>query len=104
VLKHPRRVKVERDKDLSEAVDGVIADGAPRLLVRDGETVAVLLSPEAYATLGEGADTDIWAGYDPERALVALRQAKGALRGVDREQLLKDIHDARSQDSHGRPA
>ena len=47
---------------------------------------------------------DIWANYDPTRALEALRACRGMLRGVDREQLLKDIHNARGQDSTGRPA
>ncbi len=33
----------------------------------------------------EGAD--IWAGYDPELARAAIREAAGALRGVDLEAL-----------------
>ncbi len=47
---------------------------------------------------------DIWAGYNPQRAKQALKQSAGALAGVDRDSLLKDIHDQRGQDSHGRPA
>ncbi len=45
---------------------------------------------------------DIWANYDPQRAKQALKQSAGALAGVDRGSLLKDIHDQRGQDSHGR--
>ncbi len=47
---------------------------------------------------------DIWASYDPQQAKQALKQSAGALIGVDRDSLLKDIHDQRGQDSHGRPA
>ena len=47
---------------------------------------------------------DIWANYDSERARAALRSLRGLLKGVDREKLLKDIYEARGQDSKGRPA
>ena len=46
MLRHPRKISIEKDQDLHRAMYGVIADRAPRLLVRDGETVAVILSPE----------------------------------------------------------
>jgi hypothetical protein len=46
--------------------------------------------------------SDPWVGYDPKRVKEALRQSAGALRGVDREGLLRDIHLAREQDSRGR--
>jgi hypothetical protein len=49
-------------------------------------------------------EPNIWASYDAELAVAALRQTKGALSGVDREQLLKDIHEQRGQNSIGRPA
>jgi excisionase family DNA binding protein len=49
-------------------------------------------------------EPDIWANYDPERARASLRSLRGLLKGVDREKLLKDIHEARGQDSKGRPA
>ncbi|NJN82941.1 MAG: hypothetical protein HC802_12125 [Caldilineaceae bacterium] len=47
---------------------------------------------------------DIWAGYDPVKVRSALKESAGALRGVDAEQLMADIHLARQQDSEGRPA
>src|SRR3990167_2485094 len=103
MLRHPRKISIEKDQDLHTAVDGVIADRAPRLLVRDGETVAVILSPEDYAAIGNDRDADLWVDYDPERARAALRACVGALAGVDREELLRDIHEARGQASAGRP-
>ncbi len=47
---------------------------------------------------------DIWATYDPKKAIEGLRKSKGAITGVDREALQKDIRDLRGQDSTGRPA
>lgn len=47
---------------------------------------------------------DIWANYDPKRAGEALRACWGILRGIDREKFLKEMHEARGQDSTGRPA
>jgi hypothetical protein len=46
--------------------------------------------------------SDIWASYDPGKVQEALRQSAGALKGVDREQLLQNIHAAREQESRGR--
>lgn len=103
MLKHARRVKLEKDQHLGEALDGVVSDGSPRLLVRDGETIAVIVSPEDYAELGEGPGQDVWSAYDPERARRALRAGAGALVGVDRAALLRDLRDGRSQASAGRP-
>jgi hypothetical protein len=47
---------------------------------------------------------DIWTDYDPQRVRQGLRRSVGALAGVDRDALQKDIHRQRQQDSQGRPA
>ncbi len=49
---------------------------------------------------------DIWADYDPKRAIEAIDKSAGALKraGVDAEQLEKDIYEDRTQNSTGRPA
>jgi hypothetical protein len=47
---------------------------------------------------------DIWANYDPEKVREGLRKSAGALKGVDIEELKRDIRDQRGQDSTGRPA
>jgi len=49
-------------------------------------------------------DRDIWANYDPDRARKAFRQARGILKGINREKFLEEMHEARGQDSEGRPA
>ena len=47
---------------------------------------------------------NIWTSYDPEIVRRGLMESAGALAGVDREALLRDIHGAREQASHGRLA
>jgi hypothetical protein len=47
---------------------------------------------------------DIWADYDADRVRQALRASRGALTGVDRADLLADVHAQRGQNSDGRPA
>jgi hypothetical protein len=47
---------------------------------------------------------DIWTNYDPQKVRQGLKSSAGALAGVDRDALLKDIHSQRQQDSQGRPA
>ena len=65
---------------------------------------------EGWLTIPEEAEDldvpdrlgNIWAGYDAGKVKEALRQSAGALKGVDREHLLRDIHAAREQESRGR--
>jgi hypothetical protein len=49
---------------------------------------------------------DIWADYDPERALSAVEKSAGILKraGVDAARLEQDIYEDRTQNSTGRPA
>ena len=83
-------------KHLDEVFDRLKREGRPVLVDRDGELYRI-----------EPAQTepyDFWAEYDVERAREALEASRGALRGVDRAQLLVDIHAQRGQDSRGRPS
>ena len=47
---------------------------------------------------------DIWADYDPKKAIEGIRKSRGALKGVAIAALQRDIRDQRRQDSKGRPA
>jgi hypothetical protein len=47
---------------------------------------------------------DIWANYDPKKAIEGIRKSRGALKGVDRDTLQREIREQRGQDSKGRPA
>jgi len=103
VPKLPRRVNVKADHDIISVVEDVQRDGEPRLLQRSGIDIAVILSLSEYEALTNGDDS-IWATYDAEKVKERLHSAAGALAGVGREQLLRDVYDARGQDSRGRPA
>jgi hypothetical protein len=57
--------------------------------------VGVVGSVNAWASDSVVGPEDIWANYDPAQVKAALRQARGALTGVDRQQLVSDIYEAR---------
>jgi hypothetical protein len=73
---------------------------ARALATADVNTEIVLDSNGVRYTV---APEDIFAGYDPQAALRALRASRGALKGVDTEQLLADLAEQRSQDPVRRP-
>jgi PHD/YefM family antitoxin component YafN of YafNO toxin-antitoxin module len=104
MLKRPKKVRLESDQDMVRVIESVIADHAPRMLERDGEDVAVLLSPEDYAALSGAPEIDPWKDYDPARVRDALVKGTGALASIDRKQLKRDLRKARQQASDGRPA
>jgi hypothetical protein len=92
MLTEPHRVRIDPDSELARLLDEV------------GETLVLLEKDGKLYRLSEETAADLWAGYDPQKTKAALRKSAGALRGVDREQLLADLHLGREQDSHGRPA
>ena len=47
-------------------------------------------------------ENDIWKDYDPVKVRKAIREAAGALSGIDHKQLIRDIYEARGQASRGR--
>jgi len=47
----------------------------------------------------ETSTEDIWAQYNPTKVQQALKQSAGTLAGVNREKLLKDIANERTQES-----
>ena len=46
---------------------------------------------------------DIWQNYDPKKAIEGIRKSRGALKGVDRDTLQREIREQRGQDSNGQP-
>jgi hypothetical protein len=76
-----------------------------RLLAQaDRKPVVVERNGARYRVIRE-AD-DIWADYDPEKAMQAIERSAGILKraGVDAERLEKDIYADRTQNSTARPA
>ena len=128
VKRMPRGLKpidISNLPDLVRIAEEVRITGEPRVLRRGSEEVAVVMpigpadepshaSPStdrgeaAEAAIwndvgARGAD-NVWERYDPKRVKEALRRSAGALTGIDRDELLKDIYESRGQDSTGRPS
>jgi hypothetical protein len=83
--------------------DDVARKGRAVLVEREGRLYR--LEPERRPPVLQAADpADVWKHYDAERVKEAFRRGAGLLRGVDREELLRDLHGQREQDSTGRPA
>lgn len=76
--------------------DNIARRNEPVLIEKEGHVYR--LEPERKKQM-----EDIWTRYEPEVVRRGLRTSAGALAGVDREDLLADIHAARQQASHGRP-
>ena len=77
--------------------DNMVRRGDPVLIEREGQIYRLELEDTQQAEA-------LWIGYDPEIVRHGLRESAGALTGIERETLLRDIHQARKQLSHGRPS
>jgi len=90
--------------DLLKAAEEVNTTKTPRLIKRQGETLAMLMP--VGAVVPRRADHQkkrtIWTHYDPQQVRAALKQSAGALQGVERKVLLRDLATQRSQESTGR--
>ena len=86
--------------DIRRLAEEVQATKTPRVLQRDNENIAVVM-PLASAVLAQR--TNIWENYNAKSVQAALRESAGALDGVDKETLLRDIKAARRQETQRRP-
>lgn len=73
-------------------------------MAQHGETVLVEKEGLLFKIEPAQEQQDVWVTYDPKRASQGIKKSAGALSGVDRDTLIKDIHEQRQQDSQGRPA
>lgn len=96
-MKPAQRVRIETDEDMLRSVKGVIADGEPRLLERDGIVVARILPPDPD-DVQTYAGGDIWKDYDAEKLRHAVREVGPVFRTVNTDQLKRDIHEARAEE------
>jgi hypothetical protein len=97
------------DDDGSEAMAAeiktiIVQPGSELAEVRDEATegpVRLVKNGRRFRLVQE--ESDLFANYDPDRVRAALRRSFGVLRGVDIDELLRDLKDQREQDSSGRP-
>ena len=87
--------------DLLKVAEEVNTTKTPRLIKRNGETLALLI-PTGQKT-AHPQKRDIWTHYDPQHVKAALQASAGALQGVSREKLVSDLAEQRGQESAGRP-
>ncbi len=91
----------EADSQLATLIRTAAETGEPLYIQADGEVFKVSIDKPLTGLKHEREDP--WKDYDPERAREAVRQLRGALVGVDRDELLADIMAAREQDPSTRP-
>lgn len=97
MMQEPMRMSFDEFARRLRAIFDTMAQRGEKVLV-EKEGLLFRLEPE------KAPKQDIWADYDPGRVRQGLKSSAGALAGVDRDTLIKDIHGQRQQDSHGRPA
>lgn len=94
--KEPQRIQFDYfTLNLQRVFDDMARAKKKVLVERQGQLYRI--EPE------EEPPGDIWGTYDPQKVKAGLRKSAGALKGVDREQLLADLREGREQDLNGRP-
>ncbi len=73
-------------------------------VLAQAETTTVVLEHDGVAYRLVRDEEPVAAPRDLERILHNLRRSRGALKGVDTTELLRDLREQREQDSAGRPA
>ena len=89
--------------DLLKVAEEVNTTKTPRLIKRNGETLALLMPTGRIKKRRTHLQKrTIWTHYNPQQVKAALRDSKGALQGVNREELLSELAEQRRQESTGR--
>lgn len=118
MVKDLRHIDISDLPELLDIAREVQRSQQPSVLQGDGGDLAMVipLTPaeparpireqalEAQIWADAGTTADPWASYQPERMLQALPRSAGALRGIERDVLLRDLEDAREQETPGRPS
>lgn len=96
MVANQKAVTVSAESELALTLKAAEINGTP-VVIDTGEGRYTLILALADTT------RDTFAHYDPQAAIAGLRALDEALAGVDREQLLRDLHAQRGQNSTGRP-
>lgn len=89
VAKELKRVRLEPNTDLVHVVEDVHADKVPRLIEREGEPLAVLLSPEDYTT--------VFARPKSKRRKRRLLSFAGVWVDLDADRMIEELYRARRE-------
>lgn len=83
-----RTIQVEPGSEVDQLLDQAVA--GPIDLERHGERYRL-------NRIEEGAEGDLWSGYDPERAIANMRAAAGSWKGIDADDLKAYNYRAREE-------
>lgn len=89
MAKEPLTIPIDPDSELG------------RVLARTDEPIVLDSNGMRYTV---NRESDLLAGYSPQRARAALRKSAGAFKGMDLPALKHELREQRAQDSAGRPA
>ena len=84
-----KRVRLGPDTDLRQLLEDVHADRAPRLIERDGEPLAVVVSPTDYASLGTPPKS-----RQMKQKLLSLA---GVWQDIDADRMIEELYRARHE-------
>jgi PHD/YefM family antitoxin component YafN of YafNO toxin-antitoxin module len=87
MAKEPKRIRLGVETDLAGIVEEVRSDKAPRVLEKDGEDVAVILSPDDYA--------DLTGEPRSKRNKSRLLALAGTWKDLDADEMIDGIYRAR---------
>ena len=91
----PRRIKLEPNTDILGLIDKVRADKEPRVLEKEGESVAAIVSMEDLAR--------IMTPVPSRKGIAAALGAAGAWKELDTDALIKRIYKARHESPPSAP-
>lgn len=91
----PRKIKIEPNTDILGLIDEVRSDKRPRVLEREGEPIAAIVSMEDLARIVTFTPSD-------EGIAAALRVA-GAWKELDTDALVERIYKARHESPPSAP-
>jgi len=92
-------IEVAKMPDVLKLAEQVYLTQMPQVLRRDSQSIAVVVP---FTAMFSKQAEDIWANYDPKRVQKALQKSAGAITRIDKEILLYDISEQRSQETHSR--
>jgi PHD/YefM family antitoxin component YafN of YafNO toxin-antitoxin module len=95
VRKQPLKVRVVGNDDLLGVLEDLKSDGVPRVLERDGEEVAVVMTRADFGEMDEPKS---------KRNKDRLLALAGAWKSVDADALVEEIYKARHESPPSAPA
>ncbi len=88
-IEHPKRVPFTPTTELGKLLEDIRADKLPRAIEKDGEVLAILVSPEEYPSMSQAPKSKV-----NKEKILALA---GAWKDLDAEELIDYIYRGRHE-------